>query len=140
MRCPIRTTAGSLALLMLAPLAGCASTRSAAMGRLPNDENLVTLTVTQDRSLVEKQCEGVPAVGRVLGCQTMRTMVLPDGEQVRLVKIVRFTDTLPSAMAFEIDLHELCHAIASVQSVSDPCHVGNNGTLQSAAPRALRLP
>jgi hypothetical protein len=140
MRPPGRTLAGPLAVLTIALLAGCASTRSAAMGRLPNDENLVSLTVTQDRSIVEQQCEGVPAVGRILGCQTMRTLVLPDGEHVRLVKIVRFTDTLPSEMAFEIDLHELCHAIASVQSVPDPCHVGNNGTLQSAVPRALRLP
>jgi hypothetical protein len=132
--------AGAVAVITAILLAGCVSTRSAAMGRLPNNEHLVSLLVTQDRTLVEKQCEGVAAIGRILGCQTMRTMVLPGGEQIRLVKIVRFTDALPSAMAFEIDLHELCHAIASVQSVSDPCHVGNNGTLQTAIPRALRLP
>jgi hypothetical protein len=140
MRGTTGTIASAVFVLSTILLEGCVSTRSAAMGRLPNNENLVSLTVTQDRSLVESECAGVVAIGRILGCQTMRTLVLPDGEQVRLVRIVRFTDSLPSAMAFEIDLHELCHAIASVQSVADPCHVGNNGTLQSALPRALRVP
>jgi hypothetical protein len=110
------------------------------MGRLPNDEPLVTLVVTQDRSLVEKECQGVPAAGRILGCETTRSVRLPNGDQVHLVKIVRFTDALPSVMAFEIDVHELCHAIASIQRLSDPCHAENHGTLQSSVPRLMRAP
>jgi hypothetical protein len=54
------------------------------------------------------------------------------------VKIVRYTDALPSRMAFEIDAHELCHAIASVQGIADPCHAENHGLVEPSA--SLRLP
>lgn len=124
-----------LAALLL--LAGCASTRTGTMGTLPNQEPLVTLLVTEDRDVVADNCRGALAAGRVLGCQVTRTTVLPDGEQVRLIKIVRFTDALPSAMSFEIDLHELCHAVATLQGVADPCHIGNNG-LVTTAPRSVQ--
>ncbi len=53
---------------------------------------------------------------------------------VRTVKVVRYTDFLPSALAFEIDAHELCHAIAAFQTIPDPCHVGNEGLAQSSSP------
>jgi hypothetical protein len=117
-------------------LAGCATTRTASMGVLPNNEHLVTLLVTEDRTLIEDRCRGALAIGPILGCQSTRSTTLPDGQGVRLITIVRFTDSLPSAMAFEIDLHELCHAVATLQGVNDPCHVGNDGLLH-AAPRAL---
>jgi hypothetical protein len=117
-------------------LAGCATTRTASMGILPNNDHLVTLVVTEDRTLIEERCRGALAIGPILGCQSTRSTRLPDGQDVRLITIVRFTDSLPSAMAFEIDLHELCHAVATLQGVNDPCHVGNDGLLQ-AAPRAL---
>src|SRR5207244_10108055 len=56
---------------------------------------------------------------------------------VRAVKIVRYTDVLPSRMAFEIDAHELCHAIAAVQSIEDPCHAVDHGIVESSV--LLRL-
>jgi hypothetical protein len=125
------------AVLVLLPgvaLVGCATTRSGAMGLLPNQERLVTLVVTEDKALIQDHCRGALAVGPILGCQVTRDTVLPDGNQVRLIKIVRYTDWLPSAMAFEIDLHELCHAVATLQStVPDPCHAENDGLLQAAA-------
>jgi hypothetical protein len=40
---------------------------------------------------------------------------------------------VPSALAIEIDVHELCHVVAALQSIEDPCHLGNNGVIQSAA-------
>lgn len=118
-------------------LAGCAAgTRVAHIGLLPTQENLVTLVVSQDREFIAEECRGALALGPIYGCQTTRSTTLPDGSKVRLVKIVRYTDSLPSRLAMEIDAHELCHAVASLQSVPDPCHVGNNGFLQ-AAPRAI---
>jgi hypothetical protein len=79
------------------------------------------------------------AAGRVLGCQTSRTVELAGGGVARAVRIVRYTDQMPSALAFEIDLHELCHAVATVQGLDDPCHIGNDGIAQQsyALPRAL---
>jgi hypothetical protein len=50
---------------------------------------------------------------------------------VRAVKIIRYADTLPSPVSFEIDAHELCHAVAALQLVDDPCHDGNAGLLQA---------
>jgi len=50
---------------------------------------------------------------------------------VRMIKIVRYAETLPSPATFEIDAHELCHAIAALQVVDDPCHEGNGGVLQA---------
>ena len=119
-------------------LAGCATTRSGAMGLLPTKERLVTLVVSEDRMLIEDQCRDAVAVGPVLGCQITRNSTLPDGQSVRLIKIVRYTDSLPSAVSFEIDLHELCHAIATRQAgVTDPCHAENNGLLENALPRSV---
>jgi hypothetical protein len=54
------------------------------------------------------------------------------GSPVRAIKIVRYAETVPSAVTFEIDAHELCHAIASLQLFKDhPCHAGNGGVLQA---------
>ena len=119
-------------------LIGCASTRFAEVGAVGNGERLVTLVVSEDRQVVHQECRDVPALGPVLGCQKSRTIALPNGAEVRAVKIVRYTDSLPSRMAFEIDAHELCHAIAAVQAIQDPCHVENRGVIESSA--ALRPP
>src|SRR5712692_4715017 len=119
-------------------LSGCVSTRVAQVGLLTNGERLVTLVVSDDRQVVHRECQDVPALGPILGCQTSRPLALPNGVAVRAVKIVRYTDALPSRLAFEIDAHELCHAIASVQGIADPCHVENHGMVESSA--AFRLP
>ncbi len=123
-----------LGIAMMALLNGCAGTRTLQMGVLPNNESLVTLTVTEDRNVVARHCQGAVALGPILGCQTSRTMTMPDGQQIKAVKIVRYTDALPSPMAMEIDVHELCHAVASLQPLSDPCHIGNGGMLQAVSP------
>ena len=115
-------------------LTGCAGTRTMQMGVLPNDERLVTLTVSEDKGIIAQQCQGAFALGPILGCQISRVVTLPDGQQIKTIKIVRYTDALPSAMALEIDVHELCHAVASLQPVSDPCHIGNGGMLQAVSP------
>jgi hypothetical protein len=127
-----------LLLISAAALTGCASTRMAGLGPLPNDEKLVTLVVTEKRSTVEEHCRGAFALGPILGCQMMRSTTAADGRPVRTVKIVRYTDSLPSPMAFEIDLHELCHTVASLQTISDPCHADNQGLLQTSSSTALR--
>ena len=72
------------------------------MGRLPNSDNLVTLVVSKDRRVVEEHCRGALALGPVYGCQVTRHSPLGDGTSVRLIKIVRYTDRLPSEMALEI--------------------------------------
>lgn len=114
-------------------LAGCASTTcTAQMGPLRNHEKLVTLVVTEDRAVVRAECRNVTAVGPILGCSMWRP-ALVDGTPVRLIKIVRFTDAAPSALALEIDVHELCHAIAALQPIEDPCHFDNGGVIQAAA-------
>ncbi len=117
---------------LLVLLTGCASTRVGHFGVLPNREPLVTLVVTEDKSVVRKQCRGATAAGELLGCQVSWPVSLPSGTSIRAMRIVRYTDSLPSVMAFEIDIHELCHAVASLQPMDDPCHIGNNGVLQSA--------
>jgi hypothetical protein len=129
------TTIGITALALL--LAGCAGTRVAEMGRLPND-NLVTVVVSEDRAVIEKQCHGALALGPIYGCQITRHSTLADGAPVRVITIVRYTDRLPSAMALEIEAHELCHAVASLQAVPDPCHIGNNGFLKHSPRATLR--
>lgn len=130
-----------LAVVLL--LAGCASaTRSGQLGPLSGDAHLVTLVVTEDPTVIRGECPQAILVGNVLGCQTARHVRLPEGGAARLVKIVRFTDRVPSAMAFEIDLHELCHVVATLQSIPDPCHVGNGGVVQhypAALPKGLLL-
>jgi hypothetical protein len=137
----VRKTKAIAALLtgLTLLLSGCASTRVAQMGRLPNSDKLVTLVVSEDRAVIAQHCEGALAVGPIYGCQITRSSPLADGSSVRLITIVRYTDRLPSPMALEIDVHELCHAVASLQSVPDPCHIENNGFLQSAPHTVRRI-
>jgi hypothetical protein len=121
-------------------LSGCAAaTRVARMGPLAGDHVLVTLVVTEDRQVVRRECENVLAAGPILGCQMSWTVPGPH-PPVRAMKIVRYTDSIPSPLAFEIDAHELCHAIAALQVMNDPCHTGNNGAVQAGTPlvRAIR--
>jgi hypothetical protein len=131
----------SFLLSVLAALlfAGCAGTRVGAVGRLSNDDRLVTLVVTEDRKRVDSECKGVPSLGSLLGCHVSRRVELEDSAAVQVVKIVRFTDRLPSAMAFEIEAHELCHAVAGLQAMRDPCHDENHGMLTSAPAASLGL-
>jgi len=68
----------------------------------------------------------------VLGCQISWPVVLEDGRRARSVKVVRYTEALPSALTFEIDVHELCHTVATLQAFRDPCHVGNDGVAQTS--------
>jgi hypothetical protein len=121
-------------------VSGCAAaaTRVARMGPLQGDHVLVTLVVTEDRQVVTRECANVLAAGPILGCQTSWTVPgshLP----VRAVKIVRYTDSIPSPLAFEIDAHELCHAIAALQAMDDPCHSGNNGAIRVGSPWVRNL-
>jgi hypothetical protein len=128
---PGTVAATSFVAIAILLLAGCVATRSASFGPLPDNESLVTLVVSEDSDVVRRECRDVPALSRILGCQTSKVVRLPHGDSVRAVKIVRFTDALPSALAFEIDIHELCHAIAAVQGLADPCHGGNGGVVES---------
>lgn len=130
MRLPL--LAGLVGALLV--LTGCATTRSAHFGWLPNREPLVTLIVTEDRDLVRRECAGLVDRGIVVGCQRSRLVALGEAGAVRVVTIVRYTDALPSPLAFEIDGHELCHAIADVQSIPDPCHGDDDGVIQAAVP------
>jgi hypothetical protein len=137
-----RRTALILVSSILA-LTGCAATtgtRTGQLGPLSDHQHLVTLVVTEDTTVVRSECPFMLAAGSILGCQTSREVKTSGGSATRVVKIVRFTDRLPSAMAFEIDIHELCHAVAALQPIDDPCHVGNGGVVEhypSAAPRGL---
>jgi hypothetical protein len=117
---------------------GCASSRSGSVGQLTNREALVTLVVTEDRQVVQQECRNIFAAGNLLGCRIARVVPLPDGRDARAVTIVRYTDSLPSKLAFEIEVHELCHAIASLQSIDDPCHIGNNGILAAETSARVR--
>ena len=134
--------AGRLAVLvvMLGVLtAGCAGTRSGTLGVLPTRDALVTLVVSQEQAVVAKECPPRITATPILGCQTSRPVPQPDGQTAKVVKIVRYTDALPSEMAFEIDLHELCHAIAALQPIRDPCHDGNGGQVLSGARQRVPL-
>jgi len=119
-------------------LTGCATTRMMQMGVLPQGRHLVTLVVTEDRDVVRDECRSVPASGTLLGCHLWHRVMLPDAGEVQLVKIVRYTDALPSPFALEIDVHELCHAIAALQPIADPCHADNDGAIRSAADAPIR--
>jgi hypothetical protein len=118
-------------LATLLAVSGCATaTRTAKMGPLPTGP-LVTLIVSDDRAVVERECRDVPALGPVLGCTIWRT-VQPDGKtDVKMMTVVRYTDAVPSALTLEIDAHELCHVVATLQAIDDPCHVGNGGVVRS---------
>jgi hypothetical protein len=128
-----------LSILAAIVLAGCAGTRVGRVGRLPNDERLVTLVVTEDRARVDSECKEVASLGTMLGCHVARRVELDEHSAIQAVKIVRFTDRLPSAMAFEIDAHELCHAVASLQAMRDPCHDDNRGMLTSTPAPSLGI-
>jgi hypothetical protein len=119
-------------------LGGCATgTLVAQFGPLPGGAKLVTLVVSEDVEVVRRECAEVGAIGRVLGCQSSKSVPGGNGPlPVRAMKIVRYAETLPSAVTFEIDAHELCHAIAALQFMDDPCHHGNNGMLQGYHMRA----
>jgi len=118
-------------------LAGCATpTKIMEMGPLGHGDRLVTVVVSEDREVVREACVNIPSVGPVLGCHLWRKIAGPGGTTVQLVKIVRFTDAIPSALALEIDVHELCHAIAALQPIDDPCHADNHGIIESAAASA----
>ena len=121
----------SLALV----LAGCAGTRMAQVGRLPTGDRLVTVVISEDRETVDRECGYPLAVGPVYGCQSTNAIALPDGRTARLIKVVRYTDALPSPMAFEIEIHELCHTVAALQTIDDPCHAENNGLIQMSRRR-----
>ena len=124
------TLAGGSLLL----LSGCAATRTGEFGWLPNREPLVTLVVTEDHAVVERECAGLAQQGVVVGCQRSRVVALPGEGTVRVLKIVRFTDSLPSPLAFDIDGHELCHAVADLQGIADPCHDEGDGSVQATVP------
>ncbi|HXG16604.1 MAG TPA: hypothetical protein VNK50_10165 [Calidithermus sp.] len=130
-----RRSAARATLLALIALSGCTTTRVGRLGTLADDRPLVTLIVTEDRQVVLDECQGAPGFGRVLGCQRTDGVRLPDGAVVRTMKVVRYTDTLPSPLAFEIDLHELCHVVAALQEIDDPCHADGALLRQAAARR-----
>ena len=121
-------------------LAGCAaSTKVMQMGPLgSNGDRLVTVVVSEDRDVIRQECVNLPSAGPILGCHLWRRIAGPSGAPVQLVKIVRFTDTMPSALSLEIDVHELCHAIAALQPIDDPCHADNHGIIESAASASVR--
>ena len=128
-------------LLLAVLLTGCATgTRVVEYGPVTPVAPLVTLVVTDSLEVVQRECKGAPhAAGtRLAGCQlTTPVPPVPGSPFVRQVRIVRYTDTLPSAMALEIEAHELCHAVAALQFIADPCHRGNHGQVEVVgAPRA----
>src|SRR5207245_11451673 len=67
----------SIVLALGTVLSGCVSTRMAGVGTLPNGERLITLAVSEDRQLVHRQYQDVPALGPRLGCQPSRALALP---------------------------------------------------------------
>lgn len=115
-------------------LSACAETRITRFGTLADNEALVTLVVTEDLDVVQHECQSVAADGTILGCQMSRPIMLAGHMPVVTMTIVRYTDALPSAMAFEIEGHELCHAVAALQPIGDPCHNGNGGLVQAGVP------
>ena len=136
----IGRTLGKVAALAVlgALIGGCAtSTRIAQFGPLPGGAKLVTLVVSDDVGVVRRECAELGAIGRVLGCQASRPVRGGAGPlPIRAMTIVRYAETLPSEVTFEIDAHELCHTIAVLQFLEDPCHEGNDGMLQGHHLRA----
>jgi hypothetical protein len=104
---------------------GCATaTREATFGPLPDGHPLLRLVVSEDLKVIRREC--LVAHPNALGCQISVPTVV-NGLPVRRVTVVRYTDAIPSPLAFEIDAHELCHTVASLQLIVDPCHIGNGG-------------
>ena len=112
------------------------------MGTLSDARSLVTLIVSEDQRVVSRECPETLSPGAVLGCHVSEAVTLPGGRAARTVRIVRYTDRLPSAVAFEIDIHELCHTVAALQGLPDPCHAENGGRVEHypAASPSLLLP
>ena len=137
---PRRLTRALILLAAPLTLVACATgTRTGQLGALASDAHLVTLVVTDDTAVVRTECP--PALlGKVLGCQISRAVTLGPGRVARTVKIVRYAESLPSRLSFDIDIHELCHAIAALQPIEDPCHTGNGGVVHSYPAALPRLP
>ena len=129
----------SFALALLSLTACAATTRVSHFGTLPNGSPLVTLILSEDQAAVRRECGADADRPGVLGCQMSYPISLDAGQQVRAVKVVRYTDALPSEMAQEIDAHEFCHVVASLQAIQDPCHNGNQGMVRAAMAARPRL-
>lgn len=118
-----------VALLLI--LSGCATgTRVVQYGAVAPSTYLVMLVVTDSLDVVDQKCKGAPraARARLVGCQSTQTLGSAPGQpRVRGVRIVRYAESIPSPLTLEIEAHELCHAVAALQSITDPCHAGNNG-------------
>jgi hypothetical protein len=117
-----------------------APTRVTHFGFFATGEPLVTLLISEDTGRVRHECGGDAEGLAVLGCQISRQIVLENDQKVRGITIVRYTDALPSELAQEIDVHEMCHAVASLQAIEDPCHNGNGGAVQSAMISRPKMP
>ena len=123
---------GRAALAAALVLAGCATAGGGGPATRVETFPLVTLVVTSDRAEVERRCltplDSLRGA-RPLGCQlTQPYRHSGGGRAIQSVTIVRWADRVPSALAVEIEAHELCHAIATVQQVNpDPCHDDNRG-------------
>lgn len=111
--------------------AGCASTRAFDMGPLPGGHRLVTVVVTRDLDVIQRECHGPPELLPVLGCTQTRPVKLAGGQDAVAVRIVRYAEPLPSRVGLEIDAHELCHVVAALQKIADPCHLENDGFVQA---------
>ena len=127
-------------LLIALLLSGCAaSTQVIRYGAVVPEAHLVTLVVTESLEVAQQECKDAsyPVGTTLLGFQRMQLLPAPAGEPfVRAVRIVRYTDFLPSQMALEIEAHELCHAVAALQFIEDPCHTGNNGEIAASKARS----
>ena len=138
----VRRTTISLAVLGLGLLAivlqGCATTGAIQFGELPNHQPLLTLMVSTDPQVIGLACRDAEPTRSGLGCERLVTVPLRGGVTVKAVTVVRYADAAPSALALEIEAHEMCHAVAAVQVIADPCHAGNNGQVRAAATAASR--
>jgi hypothetical protein len=91
------------------------------------------LVVTEDLDVVMRECAGLTnRPGVVVGCQRSGLAMVNGTDTVRLVKIVRYTDWLPSPLTFEIAGDQLCHTVADAQSLPAACHAENGGMIEAA--------
>lgn len=122
----------ALVIAVAVVVSGCTTTTLVArVGPLAGGHTLLTLLVTDNLDVVKQECAGVSAHGRVLGCQRSSPVKEAGWPPVRSTTIVRYAETVPTPVTFEIEAHELCHALAAVQWLPDPCHVGNGGELRA---------
>jgi hypothetical protein len=126
-----RALTGTLIAGALFFFSACAGTRTVQIGALPNNEPLLTLVVSQDLDVIRAECSGVQVPGRVLGCQKARDIILPSGRSVKVMKVARYADTLPSALNFDIAAQQLCRAVAALQPIDDPCRTKSATARQS---------